>query len=347
MSFISARMAGRFAARDFEEVQDKATTIRPSSTALFCVDSDDRYKTYSERRTNPSYPFTFSISKNESLLNGFFSRLGLTEFRLNWTLPNISAAWGNNTITITSGGNPYVFTLPDGFYDLQTLCTTLEGLVQAGTSVPASAGVLPTFVAVPSLDGSVAFASGGVQTFFFPAPTANIRTLYDMLNVRTTAPATTQQGGIVNLRATDFIDVVCSQLTYNQDLKDGTSAPTNRDMLTRIYLDESVPSLYRTTTLSFPIPAGPATSELVPQTDFTDRTNGSTPFVIYRQFTQPKQIKWDDSQPIGNLVFELYDDQGRSLQDLWASTYPPSSSNLGRFYSNSFIWNFTLLVSEN
>ena len=101
----------------------EAVPIRPPATSIFAVDSDDRYSSFAQRRTNPTYPFSFSIQKNEAFLNGFFKRIGLTEFRMNWTLPNISLAWGNSQMLMyvavsgvpQNGGNPYTLTLDDGF----------------------------------------------------------------------------------------------------------------------------------------------------------------------------------------------------------------------------------------
>lgn len=335
-----------------DEVEDKAITIRPSSTALLCVDSDDRYKDFLQKRTTPTYPFSFNIQRNESILNGFFTRLAISEFRMYWTLPNISAAWGNNTLQYTTGGNTYSITIPDGFYDLQTLMVTIEALIQAQ-------GFLPTFIANPNPDGSSSYGSGGAATFFFPKPTSTTRTLYDMLNLQTPYAApippnpavplslNAARGGIANLKPTDFIDIVCSQLTYNQDLKDSSTSPVVRDMIERIFLDDATKSNYRTTTKLFDATGNP-NGEQVPQFEPSDYINGSTPFVIYRQWTQPKQISWDKIQPIGNLTFEIYDDQGRSLQTLWTTTYPITPQTItGTYYANSFVWDMNLLISEN
>ena len=334
-----------------DEVADRAVTVRPSSTAVFGLDSDDRYSTYSQRRTSPSYPFSFTISKNEALLNGFFTRLAVSEFRMYWTLPNISAAWGNNTlqIFITGGAaNPYTVTLPDGFYSLESLMATIEGEVQAiDDGGPA---LLPNFAAVARVDGSQTYASGSATTWYWVPPTTNSKTLYDMLNLVNTSPPTAavnQGGGVANLRPTDFIDIISPQLTYNQDLKDGTSAPTVRDMLVRIYLDDPTRSDGRPTTNVFG--GGPPfvqTGYTVPQTDPTTFTNGCSPFTIYRQFAFPKQVQWNDTQPLGNITFEMYDDQQRNIQQLWAGTYPVSGTT-GRYYANSFVWNMTLLITEN
>jgi hypothetical protein len=65
---------------------------------------------------------------------------------------------------------------------------------------------------------------------------------------------------------------------------------------------------------------------------------GTYPFTIYRKFSMPKQIKWDNTQPLGNLIFEVYDDKGQIL-----------SSHLGAVYPDSTMpdWRMTLLVSEN
>ena len=349
MSYIGVQLARHNAFPSAAEIEDRATTTRPSSTAVFGIDSDDRYKTYAERRTSTTYPFSFSISKSESLLNGFFTRLAATEFRMYWTLPNISAAWGNNTlqIFITGGtGNPYTITIPDGFYDLQTLLATIQDLVRAIDD--GGGALLPGFLAVARVDGSSTYASGSGTTFNWVRPTTNSKTLYDMLNLVNATPATaatSQGGGIANLRSTDYIDIISPELTYNQDLKDGSSAPIVRDMLVRIYLDDPVKSDGRPTTNLFDN-TGAADGFQVPQYDVTTFTNGCSPFTIYRQFSFPKQIAWNNTQPIGNLTFEMYDDQQRSIQQLWSRVYPPTGQ-VGQYYANSFVWNITLLITEN
>jgi hypothetical protein len=323
---------------------DAAITVRPSTTAVFGVDSDDRYKTYAARRATPSYPFSISISKNEALLNGFFTRLAVSEFRMYWTLPNIGAVWGNNTLTyyeeVTSAA--HTITIPPGFYDLQTLMGVIEALVQAD-------GFLTSFIATANVDGSTSYSSGNTDTFYWVPPTTKTRTLYDMLNLVNTLPtptaATTQQGGIANMKPTDFIDVVSPQLTLNQDLKDGSTAPIVRDMLVRIYLDDANRQFTRTQTNLFDASGNPAGHQ-VPQYTPDDGITGTSPFMLYRQFPYPKQVQWNNTQSLGNLTFELYDDQGRSIQDLWNAIQAPTTP-AGQYYANSFVWDMTLLITEN
>jgi hypothetical protein len=344
MSLIGVQLAARHAFKTAEEVEDRAITTRPSSMAVFGVDSDDRYKDYAVRRVKPSYPFSINITKNESLLNGFFTRIAVSEFRMYWTLPNIGAVWGNNTLTYYESVTPatHTITIPAGYYDLQDLMLVIEALVQAD-------GFLPSFIAAANANGTTSYGTGDAKTFYWVPPTSKTRTLYDMLNLVNTLPtptaATTQQGGVANMKSTDFVDLVSPQLTYNQDLKDGSTAPLVRDMLARIYLDDNNREFTRTQTNLFDASGNPAGRQ-VPQYTPDDGITGTSPFMIYRQFPYPKQVQWNNSQPLGNLTFELYDDQGRSIQELWNAVQLASSPQ-GQYYANSFVWNATLLVSEN
>lgn len=510
------RNTAEYVSQQSETAQSDAITVRPSATAILGIDSDDRYQDYLQRRTSPSYPFSFNIQKNEALLNGFFKRIALTEFRLNWTLPNLSIAWGNTVLTLhykISAGNDFATTviIPDGFYGAQELADELQNQIR---------NVITGFqVLISDRDDDVlTFNPPATYTIFFESQGSRSRELVDMLNLPTqnflflktisagvrtgnqvlytvpngtagfkigmsvqvvsitggtgwnissyltpvkviaipsattvllqyqTAPSGTPtdfttgridnmyypivQSGIPNLRPMDYFDVVCNQLSYNQELKDSTSAPLTRDIISRIYLDSGTSSqaifntnIYSQSQLSQPItaitqnidevifsvanttsytigaqatieglaggdattknwntiveiiaissgasitvlyptaptPAIPTTftnakiisnalsSFSTPQTTWDDRVNGITPFVIYRQFPYPKQIKWSNKMPIGNLIFELYDDQGRSIQDLWNSAYPPTG-DVGFGYANSFVWNATMLVSED
>lgn len=347
MSLIATQLARFHGAKTAEEIQDRAITTRPSSMAVFGVDSDDRYTDYLTRRVKPSYPFSINITKNQALLNGFFTRIAVSEFRMYWTLPNIATWWGNNTLTYYETTTPafHTITIPNGFYDLQTLMGVIEALVQAD-------GVLTNFIATANVDGSSSYSSGDAQLFYWVAPSTQTRTLYDMLNLITKGvplipQATTQQGGVANMKPTDFVDLVSPQLTYNQDVKDGSTAPIVRDMLVRIYLDDDNRQFTRTQTNLFDN-AGAPTGRQVPQYTPDDGITGTSPFMIYRQFPYPKQVQWNNASPLGNLTFELYDDQGRSIQDLFNSVLPADDpTRLGQYYANSFVWNATLLISEN
>ena len=89
---------------------ESGTPIRYPSTANLMIDSADRPAV----TTNP---FNFQITKNQSILNGFFTRVGTTEVVLNWVEPNIVT--GNNdtfTVVKTAGAVSYTVTVAEGLY---------------------------------------------------------------------------------------------------------------------------------------------------------------------------------------------------------------------------------------
>jgi hypothetical protein len=424
--------------RESLDPEGETVTVRPSATAILAIDSDDRYPDYLVRRTKPTYPFSINIQKKENILTGYFKRLALTEFRLNWTLPNISSVWGNNlmfmywttdfgvTVTVTT------ISIPDEFYGAEELAAEIQKQIRSA---------IPQFIVRIKRDSDdvMTFIGPAPVRFFFTSTGSSERELVDVLNIPTVEnpPITTPMPdtlfnfqlntGVPNLRCMDYIDIVCSQLSYNQELKDASSAAITRDMLARIYLDDSVGSSSLVTTNYFTFtptvtnitaipaltvddevtytvtsttgytvgsvatiagitggvgwnaqativrvisgtsiqvvyddkPTGTPTSVAgatfsasaftqtsTPATTWDDRVNGVTPFVIYRQFATPKQIRWNNKMPIGNLKFEIFDDQGRSIQDLWNRVYP-SNTPAGLVYANSFVWNATFLVSED
>ena len=86
----------------------------------------------------------------------------------------------------------------------------------------------------------------------------------------------------------NYLDFVSTQLTYNQDLKDADTSQQSRDVLYRWYFAWDTPTEYDS--YGFPIVQG------------------------YRQFIQrryipfPKQIRWNSTQPVGAVSFQVYDD---------------------------------------
>jgi len=377
--------------------------VRPASTTLLGISSNDRYKDWASRRTNPTNPFSILIQKNQAIMNGYFRRIAMTEFRMNWTIPNFAQAWGNNTVNISyiNAGTTYTFpvTLFDGFYGAEDIATAMQALIVDGTpTVPGIPG-FTVQINFPKEDDLMYFSSP--YPFWFTPTSGSQRQLFDMLALPTLGSpgVISMLTGIPDLRATEYVDLVSSQLTNNMLQKDSTSAPIVRDMIARIYLDDDVPSqalvstnyyniTYASTTSSTYVlidentvrytvastagfsngalvsisgltgginwtgtnvgnaiiisatvmdvlygavvsgtatgtatinssNQGAVTQTSTPQTTWDDRVNGVTPFTLYRQFPYPKQIRWEHTQPIGNLRFELFDSQGRSMADLW------------------------------
>lgn len=317
MSLIGVQLASKHAFKTADEVEDRAITVRPSSTSLFCIDSSDRYKTIVEAQFGTKSPYNFIIQKNESLLNGFFTRIGLTEIVFPYYIPNVNNQT-NFLKMIYNGGAEVPITLTNGFYTPTALAAALQAALIL-------AGAVGATVVYNSFGQFVISVPAPNTIILFPSPSTSF-TLFDLLGGTDSwiSGGQTLTGRVTRCRFTDYIDIVCAQLTYNQDLKDGSSDPIVRDMIARVYLecenDQPIP---------VNVIAGTNTSVI-------NTVPGTYPFTIYRQFKTPKMIKWNKEQPIGNLKFELYDSRGNQLTMAGAMADADAPD-----------WRMTLLVSEN
>lgn len=278
---------------------EKAVPIRYPSTANLQLDSFDR-------NTADITPWAFSISRSNSILNGFFTRIATTEVVLEWNQANINNNLNNTTIDVSYNNNIYTVPYSQGFY---TVASVLDEFVDAMNTLTSS-----TNWSVKTVGGVVGLdVSGGV-----------FRVLPGVLQQQLGLGLVTTGFKPVNrpdLRPWRYLDFVSSQLTYNQDLKDSSTCPVVRDVLCRWYFawdDPPVVDAY-----GFPI------------------LMGYTPFTARRIFNMPKQIRWDSIQPIGNLSFEVFGQNefyptGTPL----ASIYSTALSNI---HTN---WLMTLQVSE-
>jgi hypothetical protein len=314
--------------------EERGVDIRFPATAILGVSSIDRYNSPLDEFENPTSPYRFSLNSKQNFLNGFFTRLALTEIKFPWGLPTITNKNSKIYINYRVGGNPGfqykflidVFTpiaaLTGGWATPADIATEIENQVQA-PNIPQGWPGAPAFtMVVQDSDGAFFAESNNADTFYFEPYVDDqypLRTtLYQMMNWYGKTWGTTQYSGPPTMLWTQFVDIVCSQLTYNQDLKDADTGPVSRDILARIYLTPSVDNSVKD---PFDVPQ----SVLV----------GSQPFEIYRDFNTPKQIRWSHNQPVGNLTFEVYDDSGEILNDGITANDPSHPD-----------WNFTLLVTE-
>ena len=264
----------------------------------------------------------FTINKNQSLFNGFFNRIAVAEVVLDWDVPNIDEYWKNNTITIKNAVTNVEFEVDivDGFYKVVDL---LEYIVDNVNTQAAGAG--------DPLDLEVAFDNTGIYVgtnsddFQFlstnplsPNPTENtnlVNILIPADEQDITQPLFYIQGPV--LLGTRYIDIVCQQLTYNQELKDNTTAQYNRDVLYRWYFAyDNVPTIFDK--IVDEINPGDVGPPFIPPTyALVDTTipilQGYNNFVARRTPPVAKQIRWSPEQPIGQVNFQVYDDQGRLL----------------------------------
>jgi len=312
---------------------------RPASTSLLAISSKDRYQSYDAARsstvvTNVS-PYDFTITKSESIMNGYFTRLGCSEFSMDWTLPNINYYTSHMLVKYQAGGTgpsiiDTISILNRGFYSPSELATALQtiirGLDASLTSFTITYGTYdePGFLYNTNNSTKIAFSpmsptldvQPSIEVYYGPTQ----KQLFDVLGFFYTNTLLSTNGGGKNTFAnyTDFVDVTCSTLTYNQPLKDTTSQPVVRDALVRVYLNQVT---------------GPMNSNILTAGATGFAPTGTRPFQIYHNYTHPKQIAWRPDQPVGQLKFVLYDDGGNPLE----VADPLSNAN----------WSMTLLVTEN
>ncbi len=201
-------------------------------------------------------------------------------------------------ITDTDTGSTFNGFLQNGFLNITS---TPTGAVNGGDTITGAGILAGTEI------GSLVKSSGTPSL-----ATPRIYTIADDLGL-----AVSQQSGIPTMLSTEYVDIVCSQLTYNQDVKDADSGVVSRDVLARVYLAQE-------------------------GVDQNPELLGSQPFSLYRKFDFPKQIKWNRGQNIGGfLKFEVYDDAGFILTTGVVAGDPPQFLD----YTQGD-WNMTLLVSE-
>lgn len=285
---------------------EKGVPIRMPSVAHLMIDSVDRNEAV--------YPsaWDYTINKNNNIQNGYFTRIACTEFVLEWCEPNISSAAGNTTLSLDisgTGANTYVnadlgISINSGFYNVSQ---ALNAVVAELNTLTGTTGA--TFSI--GNDGRNVFIDCSGAEF-----AVNPGVLGNQLEITADQTRGTAQlvGACPDLRVVRFLDFVSEQLTYAQDVKDTSTAATQRNVLLRWYMAWDNPPTYDS--LGFPILMG-----------YTD-------FVARRLFNPAKQIKWNPQLPVGNMSFQVYDDTDRLMIQL-----DPNNN----YTSN---WLMTLQLSE-
>lgn len=308
-----------------EGVRD-AITVRPSASANFYVDSVDK--------AEGQYSTNFTISKGQSLFNGFFNRLTVAEVVLDWGVPNIAAYWGNDYITFRNATTnvDIEVSIPDNFFRVSSL---LDFIVEEANTEAAALGD-PLRLEKGLAAGSIYLQSvgAGVDPFIIlpnnPAtPTAGTnlpRQLFKSSQINVPGGEVLYLINSPLILGTRYIDIVSSQLTYNQELKDNTTSQITRDVLYRWYFaydNTPVPYDMISTEIAAADPAATPPQQATFAEVETDVpiVQGYTSFVARRTPPVAKQIRWSPEQPIGQVQFQVYDDTGKLL-DISPTAFP-------------------------
>jgi len=282
-----------------------AVSVRPSATALFTVNSADRFGTIADKRDadlSVSSPYDFTIRKKESLLNGFFTRVGISEISFPIANPNVSGSTSLLSITWNAGAGDNVETfIENGFFTPAEIATALQTEIRTYDASLLGATVTygdfgdPRFV-IKSNSATTLWIRP-VNQPVAQGYTRNQIQMFDMLGFtdKNSGPAVSLISYATFFQKYQYLDIVSTLLTGNQNLKDSTSSPIDRNILCRLYVDYE-------------------NSYSVPASDPLFAPAGTTPFTIYRKFPVPKYVQWDVKQPIGQLNFQVYDQDGVLLE---------------------------------
>lgn len=253
---------------------ERGVSIRYPSTANFCVNSLDRIDGTSASN--------FYITKKANLLSGFFTRIALNEIVLDWSIPNIIAGENNEFIVRIGSTNTSVL-LETGFY---TVKECVDAIVVALNTALGPA----TFSITTNKRGAVLTKASGTFAIIENELSVQLNCLVSPLggpSYNTGSSFTFFSPTILNYK---YIDFVSPNLTYCQDLKDADTSSSTRDILYRWVFGWDNETLYDA--YNYPI------------------LQGYRAFVTRRSIAFPKQIKWDNIQPIGQIQFLVYDPEG-------------------------------------
>ena len=268
-------------------VTSNGVQIRVPAVANLMIDSADR-----DTAKNPS-PFDFLIAKNQSLFNGFFTRIGATEVVLEWNTYNVSDLWENNTIRFTVAGGTVVDIsfLPQ----FMTVENVLDAFVQQlNDATTANRFIVVTILGIVSITDTL---NQPITIGTVPGGTNKLAAQLKLLGSGTDIIFPNRP----DLRPYRDLDFVSAQLTYNQNLKDSTSSLSDQNVLVRWYFSYDTPT--PADAYGFPI------------------LMGYEAFSLRRLYNPPKQIAWENNMPIGQIGFQVIGDDGVLLPDISGSQW--------------------------
>lgn len=353
------------------EVTDKAPSVitRPSATALFCIDSGDRFRpeNYSfsgtaqqrqvqyqnlQRQNIANQYNDFSIQKNQNLIQGGFTRIGVTEVRMPWVIPNINPrnnkVWAQfNNSTLTSS-----ITIPTNFYTGPELALEVADKLNSLSSISGTSSIEVSYQPIGTfqiydLDVNTALTLYPSDPSNITPQTAFQNSLLTPMGMRPNDFVASSgninsnagqpiEGWVAPLTYTDYIDVVSYQLTTKQRAKDMTTQSDipRSAIISRLYLnnENSTDKYGYITTLSNLYIPGEAEQSTF-QTSVTTNPPGTEPFLLYRQYQTPKMIRWENDSSIGTVDIALYDMYGAPLYQPTFKYAPAYTSSISTLYT--------------
>jgi len=319
-------------------------TSRVPATQYLVLNSKDRYQVSRDGLGNITVgeqPWNkFRLQRPQNLMESFATRITVSEIRFPYWIPNINVR--NQTIWIraksNAPGNPfttYTITIDSGFYTPAEIASSLTQELGQQTMLhhPTVEYVTGQFIWIPAGIGA-----DYVYTLFWYDPFINTSSPNKYLYFNTASLALTlgmeyyqtngtlselgYTGNVTEALYTEYIDIVSDKLNYYTTTFDGSSdAVSSKQLLARLYLSDEV-SMYN----------GYATLY--------------APFLIHRQFKNPKQVMWNKNAVVDWLDISIYDQYGE-LVPLPITSYEEVSERVVETVGNYPDFQITLTVSEN
>jgi hypothetical protein len=283
--------------------EHKGKPQRPPASANLLIDSEDRYTSLLQKFGNNDIngipANDFIISRNQALLYGYFTRLGVTQIQLNYRVPTIIAGRNSQFLIENQAQDFFQVNIPEGFYDASGLAQTIQAEVLDLSGTPFAAfscvynplnGGLQMNCATPfaiiPLTGSP-YTQAQVQLWAHTSYT--IGATLANANIATKQVLTPP-----NLIYTKYVDIVSNNLTKFQRVKDADTNLLNKtNVIARVYLT-------------------------APNTR-TDPNASGGPFNLCWDPNTPKMSMWSPNETINELDFRLYDEFGELLY--WSQEY--------------------------
>jgi hypothetical protein len=263
------------------------------------------------------YQTTSYATRGQNLVQGQIEKLSVNEVNFPYDIPNVLG--GYNFFNIFSlgypvPGNQFQIVVPSGFYTGTELATAINAEIVSTMT----AGLIP-----PSDQPAVSYDTAS-NLFTFEAPVAPVdpqagdvllsspfvfsndaNYVYgkDLLSIMgfkryqgyqnsgrfTTAYPLTSTSA--PLTFTQYIDICSPELCQFQELKTGNTTNFSRrtDIICRLYVSNNI----------------------------SVNDAGYRPFIINRQYTNERMMRWTADNSVGNMSIQLYDDLGEPLKYEW------------------------------
>ena len=304
-------------------MEGDGTPIRFPAVAELQVDSRDRYTNPIQFANTPTTSSDILFPARQSLLSGYFHRIGVSDLQLEWRTPNINTY--NNTVQwdseyritpISTVVSTYTTSIPVNFYNrstlINTVCKAMSFTEQGGPVSPPLYSVKPEsneYVNCIVQKNPAYLSTFGYDFRFITEDYFNT-----FLNQSTIIKPTTQKffnttqifvfqtlfdnneliDPVADLTYTRYIDIVSDNLAKYSRVKDAMTRQKlgQNNVLARVYL-----------------------------TPYNNKEQfpGSEPFNMAVDYTSPKYIRWDPIEYLNDFDLRLYDQYGELLY--WAPVF--------------------------